>query len=162
MLEQDRSAARPAISWILGNPEDYDVVFLGYPIRWVQTPKIMDMFLERCDFFGKTMVPFCTSGSSGNRRQSRNASRPGIGRQLAGWSAVQRQCRQIRRGRLGGEAGSARNSRQNELTFLSGTQQQGDGHHVIPLLDSFRGELSAKHRRKSSSMDASVMLSMVP
>ena len=41
------------------------MVFLGYPIWWGQAPKIISTFLESYDFSGKTIVPFCTSGSSG-------------------------------------------------------------------------------------------------
>ena len=63
--EQNDSAARPGITGTLENPEDYDVVFLGYPIWWGQAPKIIYTFLESCDFDGVTIVPFCTSGSSG-------------------------------------------------------------------------------------------------
>ena len=40
-------------------------VFLGYPIWWGQAPRIISTFLEHYDFEGKTIVPFCTSGSSG-------------------------------------------------------------------------------------------------
>ena len=63
--EQNDSDARPAIAGTLEHPEDYDVVFLGYPIWWGQAPKIIHTFLESCDFDGVTIVPFCTSGSSG-------------------------------------------------------------------------------------------------
>ena len=63
--EQNDPDARPAISGTLENPEDYDVVFLGYPIWWGQAPKIIHTFLESYDFAGVTIVPFCTSGSSG-------------------------------------------------------------------------------------------------
>jgi flavodoxin len=45
--------------------ENYDLIFLGYPIWWGQAPKIMYTFLESRDFSGKTIIPFCTSGSSG-------------------------------------------------------------------------------------------------
>lgn len=62
--EQNDPAARPAISGTLEHPEDYDVVFLGYPIWWGQAPKIIDTFLESYDF-DAAIVPFCTSGSSG-------------------------------------------------------------------------------------------------
>lgn len=58
-------AARPAISGSVANMEDYDVAFIGYPIWWGQAPKIVSTFLERYDFSGKTIVPFCTSASSG-------------------------------------------------------------------------------------------------
>ena len=63
--EQNDPAARPAISGAVENPERYDVVFLGYPIWWGQAPKIICTFLESYDFEGVTIVPFCTSGSSG-------------------------------------------------------------------------------------------------
>lgn len=63
--EQNDPAARPAITGTLEHPEDYDVVFLGYPIWWGQAPKVMYTFLESCDFGDATIVPFCTSGSSG-------------------------------------------------------------------------------------------------
>ena len=43
----------------------FDVVFLGYPIWWSKAPKIIYTFLESYEFAGKTIVPFCTSGSSG-------------------------------------------------------------------------------------------------
>ena len=41
------------------------MVFLGYPIWWGQAPKIIYTFLESYDLDGVTIVPFCTSGSSG-------------------------------------------------------------------------------------------------
>ena len=63
--EQNDPNARPAISGSLENPENYSVVFLGYPIWWGQAPRIIDTFLESYDFSGVTIVPFCTSGSSG-------------------------------------------------------------------------------------------------
>ena len=63
--EQNDPAARPAITGTLENPEDYDVVFLGYPIWWGQAPKVMYTFLESYDLGDATIVPFCTSGSSG-------------------------------------------------------------------------------------------------
>ena len=44
---------------------NYDVVFLGYPIWWGQAPKILYTFVESYSFDGKTVIPFCTSGSSG-------------------------------------------------------------------------------------------------
>ena len=44
--------------------EDYDTVFIGYPIWHGQAPRIISTFLESYDFSGKTIVSFCTSGSS--------------------------------------------------------------------------------------------------
>lgn len=62
--EQNDPTARPAISGCVKDLEDYEVVFLGYPIWWGDAPKIISTFLETYDFDGKTIVPFCTSGSS--------------------------------------------------------------------------------------------------
>ena len=63
--EQHDDTARPAISGAVENMADYDVVFLGYPIWWGQAPKILYTFVESYRFDGKTVIPFCTSGSSG-------------------------------------------------------------------------------------------------
>ena len=64
--EQNDDSARPAIAQdsVVENMADYDVIFLGYPIWWGQAPKIIYTFLESYDLDGKTIVPFCTSGSS--------------------------------------------------------------------------------------------------
>ncbi len=62
--EQNDDGARPEISGTVENMEDYDTVFIGYPIWWGQAPKIMYTFMESYDFNGKTIIPFCTSGSS--------------------------------------------------------------------------------------------------
>ncbi|MDE6016686.1 MAG: NAD(P)H-dependent oxidoreductase [Acetatifactor sp.] len=62
--EMNDPNARPAISGSVENMEQYDIVFIGYPIWWGQAPKIMCTFMESYDFSGKTIVPFCTSGSS--------------------------------------------------------------------------------------------------
>ena len=62
--EQNDDSARPAISGSVENIEQYDTIFLGYPIWWGQAPKIMYTFVESYDLSGKTIVPFCTSGSS--------------------------------------------------------------------------------------------------
>ena len=64
-LEMNDVSARPEISGTIGNFEQYDTVFLGYPIWWGEAPRIMDTFVESYDFTGKTIIPFCTSASSG-------------------------------------------------------------------------------------------------
>lgn len=63
-IEMNDPSARPAISGSVENMEQYDVVFLGYPIWWGDAPRIVSTFVESYDFSGKTIVPFCTSGSS--------------------------------------------------------------------------------------------------
>ena len=55
---------RPAISGSVDNMEQYDVIFLGYPIWWGEAPRIISTFLESYDFSGKAIAPFCTSASS--------------------------------------------------------------------------------------------------
>lgn len=63
-MEQNDPTARPAISGSVESIEKYDIVFIGYPIWWGEAPRIMNTFIESYDFSGKTLVPFCTSGSS--------------------------------------------------------------------------------------------------
>ena len=48
----------------VSNMEQYDTVLLGYPIWAGLAPRVVLTFLERYDFAGKTIVPFCTSGGS--------------------------------------------------------------------------------------------------
>lgn len=63
--EQNDANARPAISIKIENIENYDTVFIGYPIWWGTMPKIINTFLDTYDLSGKTVMPFCTSGGSG-------------------------------------------------------------------------------------------------
>lgn len=64
-IEMNDPTARPAISGSVEDMDQYDVVFLGYPIWWGEAPRIISTFMESYDFSGKTIVPFCTSGGSG-------------------------------------------------------------------------------------------------
>lgn len=57
--------ARPAIAGSVKNMDQYDTVFIGYPIWWSDAPRIISTFMESYDFSGKTIISFCTSGSSG-------------------------------------------------------------------------------------------------
>ena len=63
--EHEDPSLRPAIGGEALNPENYDTVFLGYPIWWGEAPNIIRTFLEENDLSGKTIIPFCTSSSSG-------------------------------------------------------------------------------------------------
>ena len=47
------------------NWDSYDTVFIGYPIWWGIAAWPVDGFVEANDFTGKTVIPFCTSSSSG-------------------------------------------------------------------------------------------------
>lgn len=64
-IEMNDESARPTINGTVDNMDQYDVVFVGYPIWWGKAPKIMRTFVESYDFSGKTVIPFCTSASSG-------------------------------------------------------------------------------------------------
>lgn len=64
-IEMNDPDARPAISGSVENMEQYDIIFVGYPIWWGEAPRIVSTFMESYDFSGKTIVPFCTSGGSG-------------------------------------------------------------------------------------------------
>ncbi len=63
--EMSDPACRPAIAGPVENMEQYDTVFVGFPIWWYVEPRIVDTFLESYDFSGRTVIPFATSGGSG-------------------------------------------------------------------------------------------------
>lgn len=63
--EQNDMAARPEIAGELPVLDGYENVYTGYPIWWGQAPKILYTFVENCNLSGKTVIPFCTSASSG-------------------------------------------------------------------------------------------------
>lgn len=67
-LEMADSSSRPAIAETLENIENYQTVFIGFPIWWYVEPRIIDTFLESYDFSGKTLIPFATSGGSGIKK----------------------------------------------------------------------------------------------
>ena len=63
--EMNDGANRPALAVDAPPLDDYDTIFVGFPIWWYVEPRIIDTFLESADFAGKTIVPFATSGGSG-------------------------------------------------------------------------------------------------
>jgi flavodoxin len=63
--EMTNPSSRPAIGSAPLTLDNYDVIFIGYPIWWNEAPHIISTFLESYDFSGKKVVPFCTSGGSG-------------------------------------------------------------------------------------------------
>lgn len=74
-IEMNDANARPAISGSVENMEQYDIVFIGYPIWWSEAPRILSTFVESYSFSGKTIVPFCTSGGSGVGSSAKNLER---------------------------------------------------------------------------------------
>lgn len=63
-IEMNNPASRPAITGKRDNMNDYDTVFVGFPIWWYVAPTIINTFLESYDLTGKTIIPFATSGGS--------------------------------------------------------------------------------------------------
>ena len=64
-LEMKDLSSRPAIKGRCDNINEYDTIFVGFPIWWYIAPTIINTFLESYDMSGKTIVPFATSGGSG-------------------------------------------------------------------------------------------------
>lgn len=62
--QEKEQKARPAIKGDV-NTEDYDVIFIGYPNWWGDMPMAVYTFLEKHDWNGKTVIPFCTHEGSG-------------------------------------------------------------------------------------------------
>lgn len=63
--QEQNDNARPAVAGSVEGWENYDTVFVGYPNWWSDVPMVVLTFLESCDWSGKTVVPFCTSGGGG-------------------------------------------------------------------------------------------------
>ena len=78
-LEAADPSCRPAIASRVEHIENYDTVFLGFPIWWYVAPTIVNTFLEAYDLTGKRVVPFATSGGSGMGKTASvlRASAPG-------------------------------------------------------------------------------------
>ena len=83
--EMNDPDARPAIAGDTVSLDSYSTVYIGYPIWWGDAPRIMSTFVESHSFEGKTVVPFCTSGSSSIGRSGSNlAAQAGSGNWLDG------------------------------------------------------------------------------
>lgn len=70
--QEQNANARPELAESLNDLDDYDVIFLGFPIWWGDMPMAVYTFLESYDFSGKTIVPFCTHEGSGLGSASEN------------------------------------------------------------------------------------------
>ena len=57
---------RPKFKELQFNPENYDTIFIGYPIWWYELPMIMRTFFDTYDLSGKTIIPFNTHEGSGD------------------------------------------------------------------------------------------------
>lgn len=100
-VEMNDIHCRPAIHSKAENMNQYDTVFIGFPIWWYREPSIIDTFIESYDFNGKTIIPFSTSGGSemgsSGKNMSELASNANVmegkrfpsnisGSELAGWA----------------------------------------------------------------------------
>lgn len=101
--EMNTRDARPILADLEPDLSRYDRILLGHPIWWGSAPKIMETFIEACDFTGKTVTTFCTSGSSdiassanrlrslslrpGRWLESRRFSRTASEKEISAWLA---------------------------------------------------------------------------
>ena len=84
-IEQNDKNARPEIGSEAVPLDGYTTIYIGYPIWWGEEPRILDSFVENHDFEGVTLIPFCTSSSSGLGRSGQNlAENAGSGNWLEG------------------------------------------------------------------------------
>ena len=63
-IEMNDKTSRPALADKDANVEQYDTIFLGFPIWWYKAPTIINTFLESYDFTDKRIILFATSGGS--------------------------------------------------------------------------------------------------
>lgn len=63
--QEQQGDARPELSTVIENIEQYDTIFLGYPNWWGDMPMAIYTFLDTYDLSGKTIAPFITHGGSG-------------------------------------------------------------------------------------------------
>ena len=63
-LEMKDKSSRPELANKDAHIEDYDVIYVGYPVWWYTAPTIINSFLETYDFSNKKVVLFLTSGGS--------------------------------------------------------------------------------------------------
>ena len=83
--EQNDPSVRPEIGSEAVSFDGYTTIYIGYPIWWGEEPRIMDTFVESYSFDGITVIPFCTSSSSGIGKSGKNlADNAGSGNWLEG------------------------------------------------------------------------------
>ena len=69
---EQREGARPEYVGDVENWDQYDTIFIGYPIWWGEIPNIVYTFMENHDFAGKTVIPFNTHEGSGQSHSQRD------------------------------------------------------------------------------------------
>ncbi len=64
-IEMSDHSSRPELADKSADIAAYDTVYVGFPVWWYIAPTIINSFLESCDFSGKKIILFATSGGSG-------------------------------------------------------------------------------------------------
>ena len=64
-VEMKNKSFRPEVAEKVVNMEQYDIIFVAFPIWWYVAPTIINTFLEQYDLTGKVIVPMAKSGGSG-------------------------------------------------------------------------------------------------
>ena len=72
--KEQRTNARPEYEGEIENWEQYDTVFIGFPIWWGNIPNIIYTFMDSYDFTGKTVIPFNTHEGSGQAHSQRDVT----------------------------------------------------------------------------------------
>ena len=101
-IEMSDPTSRPAIAAKRDNMDEYDTIFVGFPIWWYIAPTIINTFLESYDLKGKTIIPFATSGGSDMGKTNEKLAPSCPGTKAAAWQGVQflfQQSRFVRMGR---------------------------------------------------------------
>ena len=97
--EEQQTKARPELMQVLSDISKYDVIFVGYPNWWGTCPMPVFTLLERLDFTGKKLLPFCTNEGSGlgqseqDLKKSCKGARFGPGLSLHGAGAESAEAR---------------------------------------------------------------------
>lgn len=66
--EMNPPTSRPAIKGKLANVDQYETIYIGFPIWWYTAPTIINTFIEQTDLKGKRLVVFATSGGSSSAK----------------------------------------------------------------------------------------------
>lgn len=83
-----REKARPELKNPIDSIDQYDTVILGYPNWWGTMPMVVYTFLEKFDFTGKTIIPFCTNEGSGMGGSERNIKKCAPGATVLGGTSI--------------------------------------------------------------------------
>ena len=81
-VEMNDKSFRPVVANKVENMEQYQVIFIAFPIWWYVAPTIVNSFMEQYDLTGKTIIPLATSGSSGMGNTNKELAGSCLGAEL--------------------------------------------------------------------------------